>query len=359
MIQPLQALALAGLTLSLLGCQASPPAEEPVVRPVLTKTLAYETPSRDSYAGVVVSKFETTLGFREFGVVIERSVEVGDLVAAGQQLAQIDASSQELGLTSAQANLNAARAQYNNLLAIEQRQRTLLDQSNIASSVYESAEQALRAGEAALKQAQTQLDKANEQLSYTSLRSDTTGVVTAVDLELGETVAVGQPVVTVVQPELRKAVISLLESQSDAISLGDRFSIVKQLDPSVSVQGTVAEIAPEADPVTRTVSVDLELDDPTGQFRLGSTVLATRSLDEQKFLVVPETAVLAFESKQSVWTVDPANMTVSKRRVALEPYGPDAFVVSHGLNPGDIVVIAGGQSLVDGQEVRFHEEGLL
>ena len=355
MTRLLQALTVVGTALCLVACQAEKPAEE-IVRPVLTKTLAFEAPVLESFAGEVVSKFETTLGFRVFGVVVERSVEAGDLVQAGQQIARVDATTQELAVRSAEAALASAQAQYSNVLAVEQRQRTLFGQNNVSASVYEAAQQALKASTAALEQAQSQLAKANEQLGYTTLRSDKAGLVVAVDVELGQTVGIGQPVVTIVQPEFRKAVISQLESQSGELRVGDRFTVAKQLDPDVVVQGTVVEIAPEADPVTRTVKVDIDLEDPTGLLRLGSTILATRSLDEQSRLVVPATAVFTLDGQTQVWVVDPASMTVGKRATSLQPINESSFEVLEGLVPGDIVVIAGAGSLAEGQPIKAHQE---
>jgi membrane fusion protein, multidrug efflux system len=346
-------LAGVALTLVLAACQPAAPDAPEAVRPVLTKTLALESAGEDRFAGVVAARYESGLGFRIFGRVISRSVSVGDLVTAGQQIAQMDATQQELNVRSAQANLASAQAQLENLVAIEQRQLALLENDNVSPAVFESAQQARRAGDSSLAQAQAQFDKAQEQLGYTTLRAESDGLVTAVSVEPGQTVSAGDVVATIVQPEVREAVISVLESNARDVQTGDTFTITKLLDPSQSVVGTVREVAPQAAAATRTVTVKISMDDPTGMFRLGSTIVATRVDPEGQVLVVPATSLLIDGAETQVWVVDGG--TVSKRTVVAEQRESGDFIVRDGLAVGDVVVTAGVNSLTEGQQVGSSE----
>lgn len=348
------AMALAAL---LAACQPTPDSAEAAaaIRPVLTKTVAFESVAADRFAGEVVARYESSLGFRVLGRVISRSVEVGDRVEPGQQIAQLDSSEQELTVRTAEADVTSAQAQLNNLVAIEQRQQALLSQSSVSSAVFESSQQARRAGESALAQAQAQLNKAREQLGYMTLRAETSGLVTTVEVEPGQTVAVGDTVVTLVQPEIREAVIAVIESEAGDLHVGDAFTIAKQLDPNLSVSGTVREVSPQADSTTRTVTVRIAMDDPTGKFRLGSTIIATRAEADRQELVVPATAVFPDATGTNVWVVDTAKGSVTKRPVVAERQDSGAFVVNQGLSVGEVVVIAGSHSLTDGQQVRSNQ----
>ncbi|WP_375451370.1 efflux RND transporter periplasmic adaptor subunit [uncultured Devosia sp.] len=338
--------------LVLAGCQPAPEKPEPV-RPVLTKTMALEAPTASRFAGEIAPRFETSLSFRMFGRVVDRSVEVGDYVKAGQQIAQLDATAQELALRSATANLAAAEAQLTNLLAIEQRQRSLLERNAIADVDFESAEQARRAGQSSVAQAEAQLTKAQEQLGYATLRVDTAGLVTSVEIELGQTVTAGQTVATVVRPESSEAVVSVAEAVVNTLKVGDRFTIVKQVDPSIAVSGTIREIAPQADAATRSVEVRINLVDPPESFKLGSTIMAMLVQPEPDRLVVPATAVVTAETGSSVWVVDAAAQTVAQRSVTATPIDDASMQITAGLAVGDIVVVAGAHSLEAGQPVRF------
>ena len=208
-----------GAALLLSGCQPAPEQAEPV-RPVLTKTLTLETAPASQFAGKIAPRYTTNLSFQTFGRVIERSVDVGDFVEPGQQIAQLDTTTQQLAIRTAEANLSSAQAQLNNLLAVQQSQRSLLDLGNISDAVFESAAQASSSGEAAVAQARAQLDKAKEQLGRATLRADTASLVTAVSVQPGQTVTVGQTVATVVRPESREAVIYVAEVEAGNLRVG-------------------------------------------------------------------------------------------------------------------------------------------
>ena len=348
---PYLGVAAMGAALLLSACQPAPEKVEPV-RPVLTKTLVLETAPTSQFAGKIAPRYETDLSFQTFGRVTERLVEVGDFVEPGQRIAQLDATTQQLAIRTAQANLSKAQAQLDNLLAVEQRQRSLLDLGTISETVFESAAQASRSGESALAQAKAQLDKANEQLGYATLRADTASLVTAVSAEPGQTVSVGQTVATVVRPESREAVIYVAEVEAGKLQVGDRFSIVKQLDPTSRATGAIREISPQADPSARTVEVRIALTEGIAALKLGSTILATpiEALVDQ--LVVPASSVVQQASGAYVWVVDPATDTVVRRPVDITPRDAATVRVVAGMHVGDIVVVAGAHSLKDGQPVR-------
>lgn len=345
------------MVLTLVGCQPAPESTEEAqaVRPVLTKTMALEGQAADRFAGEVVARYEATLSFRTFGRVISRSVEIGDRVEPGQQIAQLDSTQQELAVRTAEANLASVQAQLNNLLAVEQRQQTLLEQNNISPAVFESARQARRAGQSSLAQAQAQLNKAQEQFSNTTLRAENAGLVTEILVEPGQTVAIGQAIVTGVQPEIREAVISVIESEGQGLQVGTKFNIAKQLDPGVSVPGTVREISPQADPTTRTVAVRIAMEDPAGMFRLGSTVVAIRADVDRLGLVAPATSIFTDDGSQALWVVDVASGSVTKRTVVAEKRASGDFIIREGLAEGEVVVTAGVGSLEEGQQVLTNE----
>ena len=103
-------------------------------------------------------------------------------------------------------------------------------------------------------------------LAILSFPRDFDGVVTAVQAERGQVVQPGQTVVTVARPDIREAVVDLPESIGRDLRPGARFDVALQVDPSVRAAGSVREIAPQADPTTRTRRVRITLDQPAGEF---------------------------------------------------------------------------------------------
>jgi RND family efflux transporter MFP subunit len=199
------------------------------------------------------------------------------------------------------------------------------------------------------------LTKALEQLSYAQLKSDFAGVVTAVGANVGQVVSPGESVVTVARPDIREAVVDIGPDFPVPLTVGLPFIVSLQLLPSVEVEGQIREIAPQADPVTRTQRIRITLNDPPPTFRLGATVSASLSTDEPSILHVPESAVLTKDGESFVWIVDLPASTVSLRRVDLSQNATGIHVTS-GLDAGTRIVTAGIHSLKQGQQVKMQQD---
>ncbi|MBV9514344.1 MAG: hypothetical protein JO280_09950 [Mycobacteriaceae bacterium] len=113
------------------------------------------------------------------------------------------------------------------------------------------------------------------------------------------------------------------------------------------------EVAPQADPVTRTFLVRVGLDNVPSAMRLGSTVNGSMQMESGQAIVIPASALTQANQQPAVWLVDPAKLTVSMHNVELLRHDPATAVVAHGLETGDIVVTAGVQALHPGQRVRL------
>lgn len=336
------------------GCKQETTAPEPV-RPVLSILVEPARSSDTAAAGTVEPRFKSDLGFRVLGRIIARPVDVGDSVYEGQTVAAIESTALELAVRAARAELSNSQAQLANASATEARQRTLITTDTIAKQTLDNAVQARAGAEASVARAQANLTKVLEQLGYAQLKSDFAGVVTAVGAEVGQVVSPGQSVVTVARPDIREAVIDIGPDFPVSLEIGLPFTVSLQLLPTVHVEGQIREIAPQADPVTRTHRVRIALNDPPPSFRLGATVTARLSNDQSSILRVPESAVLTKEDQNFVWVVDPTAHTVSLQKIDLSR-DEGGIRVTGGLEPGTRIVIAGVHSLKQGQQVRIDQE---
>lgn len=351
--------AAATLALLLAGCNedsATPPAPP---RPVLSVVVDPQSGRERGYAGVIEPRYHTDLGFRVLGRIIARDVNVGDLVKAGQQLAALDPQISDFTVRSLEASLSNARAQLANTDATLQRQTTLLAQKIASQADFDSAQQAQQAAAAAVTQAEANLAKAREQHGYNRLDADSDGVVTAVDAEVGQTVAAGQTVVSVARPDVREAVVDLGDDEIAALPPGAAFKVTLQIDPSVETAGRVREIAPQADATTRTRRVRIALDDPPAAFRLGTTVTATPKVVLASSIRLPATAILERDGGTFVWVVDEARKSVRRVPVRIGRRADGTVEIAGGLDAGARVVTAGVHSLTDGQAVRFGQGDML
>ncbi|MDL2406777.1 efflux RND transporter periplasmic adaptor subunit [Rhizobium calliandrae] len=349
------------LSISLLvGCdQRSEAGEQATPRPVKVVMAAAERDKATSLPGVVRARIETDLAFRVLGRMVSRKVDVGDLVHKGDVLAEIDPLSLQLAVKSAQADLRNAQAQLENAATTEIRKRKLM-QSNAASIAdHDLAEQQLKSATANVAKATASLAKANEQLDYAQLRAEFDGVVTAAFAEMGQTVSAGQPVLKLARLEQRDVVVDVPEAQFSNIRLDDRFNVALQLDNRIQAVGVVREIAPQADPNTRTYRLKIAIDQASDIFRLGAVVTATPVVEEKKqAIALPLSAIRSDGDGAQVWVVDRSTATVAPRAVKLDDKGSGArFVrVVSGLRAGEEIVVAGTDDLVDGQKVKLGQE---
>ena len=329
--------------LTLAGCGQRPP-PPPEIRPVRTVTVERRAVAdTQKLTGVIRAQDEVNLAFRLDGRMIERKPQVGDKVTPGQEIASLDPQNQQNAVRSAEAALSAAQGQLTQARNAFDRQQTLLGQGFTTRALYDQAQQALQSAQAQVDSTLAQLNSARDQLGYTSLRADAGGVVTATGAEAGEVVHAGQMIVKIARQGGRDAVF-------DAPQLAFR---IAPDDPSVTAIGRVREVSPEADPATHTYSVKIGLIDPPPAMRLGATVTGALELSAAKQIEIPASALTETEGKPAVWIVDPVGLTVSLRTIEVARDDPASVVVAGGLQPGEIVVTAGVQSLRPGQKVRL------
>ncbi|EHR00005.1 efflux RND transporter periplasmic adaptor subunit [Bradyrhizobium sp. WSM471] len=340
--------------LALAGCQQETKAPESV-RPVQSVLLEADHADAAVAVGVIEPRYKTDLGFRVLGRLTSRPVYVGDLVSEGQTIGIIDSTALELAVRAAKGQLAKAEAQFATVRATEERQRTLITTEATTKQTLDNAEQARAGAEATVAHEQANLTKAIEQLGYSQIKADFAGVVTAIGAEVGQVVSPGQSVVTIARPDVREAVVDIGEDFPLPLEVGLPFTVSLQLVPAVQVEGSIREIAPQADPVTRLRRVRIALRNPPDNFRLGATVTAKLDKQQGPVLRLPASAVLAKDGANFVWTVDPRDSTASLQKIDVVADQSGARVTG-GLPPGVRVVTAGIHSLKQGQQVRIAQD---
>jgi len=338
---------------SLAGCDKKPPPTAQA-RPVRTITVERGAAGETvSLTGQVRAKDQVSLAFRLEGRMVKRLVAVGDVLRAGQIVAQLDPQDQQNGLRTAQANLASAQAALTQARLTFGRQQQLLAGGWTPRAKFDEARQTLLSAVAQVEAAHAQVDTAQDQVSYTALSADAPGVVTATGAEPGEVVHAGQMIVSVARQGGRDAVFDVSEQ---IISTGPRDPVVQIAltnDPSVHATGRVREVSPQADPATRTFQVKVGIIDPPPAMALGSTVTGSVTLSAPAGLALPTSALTRADGHPAVWVVDAKSQTVSLRTVDVARYDPAGVVVSQGLDTGEIVVTAGVQTLHPNQKVRL------
>lgn len=346
----------AGLLLlaALAACGDSSPSPAPEVRPVRAITVSGRAAGElVSLTGTIEAETDVNLAFRIDGRMIERTVNVGDRVTAGQVVARLNRDNEENALRAARAALVAANARVVETRNNYGRQRQLLASGFATRVRYDEAAQQLQSAQSAADSAQAQVSIAENRLGYTDLVADSNGTVTARGAEVGEVVQPGRMILQIAQDGGRDAVFGVPASLKDRAPENPAIEVVLTTDPAVRAAGRVREVTPRADPVTGTFQVRVGLADPPAALRLGSTVTGRIRIGGGDGFEIPASALTRSEGQPAVWIVDPAAQTVVLRQVEIARFDPAGAIVSSGLATGDIVVTAGVQALRPGQKVRL------
>lgn len=353
-----------GVVAALAACSRAAPPPDPV-RAVRTLTVSPQSASATfEYAGEIRPRVESKLGFRVGGKVVQRGVDVGDAVKAGQVLAQLDPQDLRLGQQAAAAATAAAQAAYDQMATDYQRYKDLRDQGFISSADLERREMSLKTARAQLDQAKAQSNVQRNQAAYAALVADASGIVTGVDAEAGMVVAAGAPVLRLAHDGPRDVVFSVPEDKVETVravaAQPGRLKVRLWGDGSAQVRdAALREISAAADPMTRTFTVKADLGEAPsgGAFRLGQTATVMLDLPQVPGVTkLPLSALREEQGRTVVWLVDRASMTVKAQPVEIAGADGNEAVVSSGLVPGQIVVTAGVHVLAPGQKVKFYVE---
>ena len=340
---------------SLGACKAEKAADEEVVRPVKVAILAPASSGRVlTYSGVVRARVESAVGFRVSGKIVERRVNIGDRLDAGQVIARLDDTDLKLAEGSAKSTLNAARTRRDVASINLERAKPLLPKGFISKAAFDIRRNEMDAASAALDTAESQLSQATNAVAYTTLRADTAGVVTSVTAELGQVVSAGEPVITLAGAGETEIAIAVPEQEAGRLSVGRSAQIKLWATPHDSIDGRIREIAGQAEAASRTYAVRIAIGAPPPTMRLGMTATVTISVDDENAsMVVPIAAVTESEGTPVVFVVDPENKRVRKTPVTLGGTTEDGIRINGGLQAGEMVVSAGVQFLHDGMQVRL------
>lgn len=350
---------LSSLLFAVAGCGNKSAAPEPV-RAVKTLLAGQAgAPSAQVFSGDVRARVEVRLGFRVAGKLLSRSVGVGDSVKPGQVLAQLDGQDLRLGEEAAKAGWRLARSQLEQAEADLRRAKELREQGFIGPAELERREVQAKAAKAQLDQAQAQAGIQGNQSGYTQLVAERAGTVVGIEAEPGQVLAAGTPVVRIAQDGPRDAVFAVPESQYGSLKalMGKSNAIkVTGWGESSSMEATLRELSPLADPVTRTHLAKAEV---PASFRLGQTISVSlpRAADKSDLVRLPLSAVGESKGSAVVWVVESKDgaLTVQPRPVVVEAADGNEVLVTSGIARGERLVAAGVHVLTPGQVVKLYQ----
>jgi HlyD family secretion protein len=331
--------------------------------------------------GTVEARRSWMVGPTVAGRVLSVRVDVGDVVKAGQLLAEMDPvdldqrlAALDAALARATSTQAAAQAQVadaaarRELAAINaKRNQDLAAQNFISPGALESRLQEKASADAALQAAQANLsgsaqdiirqkaDRAalQQQRGNVRLLAPADGVVTTRDAEAGSTVVAGQPVLRLVDPASLWVRMRVDQGRSTGLTPGLKASIILRSQPRTPIQGQVARVEMLADAVTEERIAQIAFTAPPG-FTAAIGELAEIELqlpETAAALLLPNAGIQRLQGQTGVWRLQ--NDKPAFAPVRLGASGLDGRIqVLEGLKTGDEVVVYSQKALTEGARVQ-------
>ena len=287
--------------------------------------------------GTVEPTVQMPVAPRSGGRLQAIAADEGQRVRRGQVLARVESKDLDQTVEEMRAREQLAQAQFD-------RTRQLLQQHFISSAEFDRTRSELQAAQAAMRRAQA----LNE---YNQLVAPADGVILRRDGEAGQFVPAGQAVFTIACCAPLRVSAEVDEEDITRVSVGQRVSMRSDALPQRLFEGTVSDITPKGDPVSRSYRVRIRLADApsvdSGPMRSGMTVDANLIVARREgALLVPSNAVKSGQ----VWLLSDGRL--HRRPVTAGTTGAAQTEIRAGLSDTDMVVLSPADNLREGQWAR-------
>jgi RND family efflux transporter MFP subunit len=278
-------------------------------------------------------------------------VREGQQVKAGQLLAQFEANQQESGRASAEADRVAARADLANAEWTNEQNASLFKAGAIAERDYKNSQQAVAASRARLAAAEARIRATSSDLRDTRVVAPASGVVDKRLVEGGVHLAKSAPMFTIVRSQTLELAAAVPARQAAAVRVGQ---VVHFVADARRFDGRVARVSPTIDPMTRAVTVYVQVPNPGGTLRGGTFAtgrVVSRTLNN--VLAVPGSALRQTQEdgKPFVYRIDGKTLNVAPVQVGVVDEQLGLAQITDGLQVGDKVVAGNVGTLGRGMQV--------
>ena len=311
------------------------------------------------FPGTVEPVDTSNLSFEVEGVVQEIRVDVGDRFSKDDVLAAIDKKPFELNVESAKAALSRTRAQLKEKKSAYERERRIQaeDPGATTQKAVEQAQAAYESQRQNVSYTQAKLDLAARDLSNTELRAPFDGTVSARRVEPSEVATRGQHVLEVYAEAAMQVAVSIPEQMIGDVSTGLEGRVLLANRPNEPYEAVVSEVGSAAT-TANAFPVTAVIRDADERVRPGMTAelsLVFPSADAQTAYLLPVQAILPGieNNDRHIFVFDAESSTVRKREVQSSGVQGNQVIVTQGIAPGDVIVVAGVPFLRDGQEVKL------
>jgi len=335
----LAVIAAAIVVLALLpkGADSAPAAEERAVAVTVQTVRETTIPDTIVLPGRVEALHSAALSAEVGGRVVRLPVEKGARVSAGDLLLQIDDR-------VAQAQLQQAEVEHADAVREERRFTELRSTGAVSTSDYERVVMRRELAAAVRTAAQTAVDRCR-------IESPIGGILDGRDIEVGEYVVEGVPVLRVVDVARVKIAVDVPEDSIDAVRTGMTIPFRRAGANAEPRRGEVVFAAETADAATHTFRVELEADNSGGRLKPGMLVnVPLQRAVRENAIVAPLHSIVPKRGDDVVFLAQDGR--AAARVVRIDGIIDSDAVIASGLEAGDALIVAGQRALQDGQRIE-------
>lgn len=311
-------------------------APEDLRQPMTVQTLAASLQTVEQVLeipGTVESRSDAVLASKIQAQVAELLVRPGMRVEAGQLLLRMRAPELEARVASAEANVRQAELAFNRIAKLTETQAA-------SQQDYDQAETALSAARGALQEARAFQ-------AYLTVDAPFAGIVSEDFVDPGDLASPGTRLLSLYDPDHLWLAVGLPESQVERIEIGDTLG-VRMDSAGLKTEGSVVEILPLADPVTRTITVRVALVPQTG-IQPGAFGRLLLPVPSGEAVLVPAESIETAGQLSFCYVAEEGH--AYRRLLRLGRTWDDSFEVLAGLRPGEPIVVPIPDRLTDGHPI--------
>ncbi|WP_395753629.1 efflux RND transporter periplasmic adaptor subunit [Prosthecobacter sp.] len=288
----------------------------------------------EEVVGTVRSKLRAMVEAKISGRLLEYTAIPGTKVKKGDLLARLENQEIQAKVDQAKAMLEQAQSDFS-------RQKQLIESKATTRQDFDAAEARVKVATASVTEAETMA-------GYARVTAPFDGVITRKLADVGDLAMPGKPLLEIEAPTALRFEADLPEAMLDRVNMGAKMQV--RIATLPSLDAVVSEIAPVADPVSRTFLVKLDLPDADG-LRTGQFGRVAVPVAETKLLVVPAASVLRRGQMELLFVVKEGHALL--RLVKTGKVLSDGIEILSGLEEGEQVVIKDAAKLTDGQPVTI------
>lgn len=349
------------IVLSSVQCKSKEETNQEALRPVKYAEVTYGlSENTTTLPGIAKAGEEIELSFRESGTIVQLNVVKGKKVKKSDVIAILDNLETQLTYEKTLTDLNGAKSAMNTDKSELNRIKVLYEKGNVSLKEYQQSKNNYQRSLSQYESAKRNLAIQQDRLKHGVIVAPHDGVIAKTNRKVNERIQMGEVLAVLNAGKSIDVRVEVTENSINKISTGKSASVTFSALGGKEYTGTIIEVSPITSANATTYPVDIRIDEYDEKIKPGMAASVRLHTSTHQYttdaILVPLHAVGEDENGNYVFIVESDDQkigVVKKQTVLIENYSANGFLISDGLSQGQLIAIAGLNSLLDGQKVKL------